>query len=91
MSNRCTHIHSRACTSISQEAFRNNNGIDTPALQYTYIAGADAPPPPAVTEIYSVAGRPDGAEEDVATGAMYLTSSDYEVSLFPNEDARVSY
>ena len=65
------------------ESFRNNNGIDTPALQYTYIAGADAPPPPSVTEVYSVAGHPDGAEEDVATGAMYLTSSDYEVSPAP--------
>ena len=64
---------------ISQEAFRNNNGIDTPALQYTYISGAGGPMSPPVTETYSVAGRPDGAEEDVGTGAMYLTSSDYEV------------
>jgi len=66
------------------EAFSTNNGIDTPALQYTYISGAGGPPlSPPVTETYSVAGRPDGAEEDVGTGAMYLTSSDYEVSPAP--------
>ena len=69
------------------EAFSTNNGIDTPALQYTYISGAGGPMSPPVTETYSVAGRPDGAEEDVTTGAMYLTSSDYEIMHDGSGDA----
>ena len=61
------------------EAFSTNNGIDTPALVYsvTTCTGGTAGPP--VDGMASVSGRPDGAEEDVGTGAMYLTSSDYEV------------
>ena len=58
-----------------QESFRTNNDIDTPALIVTY--GGDSCVQSSGTD--SVAGRPDGAEEDVGTGAMYLTSSDYEV------------
>ena len=64
-----------------QESFRTNNDIDTPALIVTY--GGDSCVQSSGTD--SVAGRPDGAEEDVGTGAMYLTSSDYEVwRLFPS-------
>ena len=57
------------------ESFSTNNDIDTPALMVTY--GGDQCVQSSGTD--SVVGRPDGAEEDVATGAMYLTSSDYEV------------
>ena len=59
------------------EAFRNNNGIDTPAITVSYYASDlrnDA-----VSELYSVTGRPDSGEEDVPGGAMYLTSSDLEI------------
>ena len=33
----------------------------------------------------SVSGRPDGAEETVATGDMYLDSSDYELMHYDDE------
>jgi hypothetical protein len=60
------------------ESARENNGIMTPALMFSYSTGGGMIPQ-AVTEIYSVTGRPDGAEETVSTGAMYLDSSDYEI------------
>jgi len=59
------------------ESFSTNNGIDTPALTVTYSASDMRTN--AIDELYSVTGRPDGAEEGVPTGSMYLTSSDYEM------------
>ena len=61
------------------ESSSTNNGVDTPALVYsvTTCTGGTAGPP--VDGMASVSGRPDGAEENVGNGNMYLTSSDYEV------------
>lgn len=60
------------------EAARNNNGIDTPALMFTYATLGGAVPQ-AVTEAYSCTDRTFNAEENVGSGAMYLDSSDLEL------------
>eukprot|EP01043_Picozoa_sp_COSAG02_P093368 COSAG02_NODE_29889_length_561_cov_0.707792_1_plen_92_part_01 len=48
------------------ESGRENNGIMTPALVFSY-GTAGGMIPQAVTELFSVTGRPDGAEETVST------------------------
>ena len=58
------------------ESARENNGIMTPALEISYFA---ATPPASNSAQFSVSGRPDGGEEDVGNGNMYLDSSDYEM------------
>ena len=58
------------------ESARENNGIMTPALAIERAGGASCA---SSSGVASVSGRPDGAEETVSTGAMYLDSSDYEL------------
>ena len=69
------HVAGTGCRWV--ESARENNGIMTPALAVSYYGGPMLPP--STTVMYSVTGRPDGAEETVNTGAMYLDSSDYEL------------
>ena len=74
------------------ESSSTNNGIDTPQLVIQPAATSCVPE----TKMAVVTGRPDSGEEDVATGAMYLTSSDLEFMsdggeqvvavVFPNVD-----
>lgn len=59
------------------ESHRTNNGIDTPALVVTFDGEAGVGGT-TFQLVSSVAGRPDSSEENVDTGAMYLTSSDLE-------------
>ena len=57
------------------ESSRENNGIQTPALTVSFYSSVGA-----TTDIVlNVRDRGDDAEEDVATGTMYLTSSDLEL------------
>jgi hypothetical protein len=57
------------------EAARENNGVMTPNLVYSYIGTPTA----TTTMTFSLDATEQDAEEDVATGAMYLTSSDLEL------------
>ena len=65
------------------EAFSTNNGIDTPALVWQSTS-SNCGGCTTSDGIASVTGRPDSAEENVASSNMYLTSSDLEVRLSMN-------
>lgn len=57
------------------EAFSTNNGIDTPQLQVTYYSALGA----TTDVVVESTDRTTNAEENVANGNMYLTSSDLEL------------
>ena len=65
------------------ESSEDLGGVATPALILT-VADDGRPVTPLMPTqgtsqvVSSVSGRPDGSEETTSTGAMYLTSSDYE-------------
>jgi hypothetical protein len=57
------------------EGIRENNGVMTPGMVYSYSGG----PANQVSGIDSIVATTDDAEEDLATGVMYGTSSDLEI------------
>ena len=60
------------------ESIRENTGIMTPALSYTYGTACSGSSPPVMGSA-DLVGTEDNAEEDLATGVMYGTSSDLEL------------
>jgi hypothetical protein len=66
------------------QSARENNGIMTPALMWE-VASGGCGGCTTIEGAASVTGRPDGAEETVATGDMYLDSSDYELMHYGDE------